>query len=129
MPATIDPVLGVLVAAFISALGAYLIAARRFSGKIGSSDAAELWLESRSIRDWSSARILELNQLVGKLEGRVDVVEEQNTSLGRENTDLMQRITDLSATITELRAEIVALTSELKQSRERVSELEDEASG
>jgi chromosome segregation ATPase len=127
--ATVDPVLGVIVVALIGPLVTYLIAARKFSGKIGSSDAAELWTESRSIRDWSAARIAELNQLVGRLEGRVGVVESQNAGLSHENEALAEQVRDLTDTITQLRAEIVALTAELKQSRARVTELEEEADG
>jgi peptidoglycan hydrolase CwlO-like protein len=123
----IDPVVGIIVAAAIASLGTYLVAARRLSGKVGSSEAAELWEESRSIRKWGGERIAELNRVVEKLETRVGFVETQNNDLAKENSNLVQQIRDLSSTITELRAEIVALTLELKKSHERVAELEDEA--
>jgi hypothetical protein len=55
-------------AAILGPLVAYIVAARRFSGKIETTEAAELWAESRSIRDWSQARIRELEQRVETLE-------------------------------------------------------------
>ena len=125
--AELDPVWAAVALAIIGPLGAYLVAARRFSGKIGSSDAAQLWEESRSIRGWSTTRIGELNALVGRLEGRVGVVEGQNAGLAAENANLIQEVRSLSDTITELRAEIVTLTAELKKSHARVDELEGEA--
>jgi chromosome segregation ATPase len=125
-PAVIDPTIGLIVAALIGGLGTYLVAARRFSGKIGSSDASELWKESRSIREWSQERIEELTSTVKGLERRVSHVEAQNADLGEANSGLVQQIRDLSDTITELRAEIVQLTKELQQANERVVELEGE---
>jgi chromosome segregation ATPase len=124
--AAVDPIVGIIVVAVAGPLVTYLVAVRRLSGKVGSSDASELWAESRSIREWSKDRIAELNTLVGRLEGRVGVVENQNLALARENENLVQQIRGLSDTITELRAEIVALTAELQKSHERVAELEDE---
>jgi peptidoglycan hydrolase CwlO-like protein len=120
MLAALDPTLGILVVGILSALGAYLAAVRRFSGKIGSSDAAQLWLESASIREDYRARIQALEQ-------RLSVVETQNTDLAIVNNDLVQQVRDLKDTITALRQEIVALTAELKASHQRVAELEDNA--
>jgi chromosome segregation ATPase len=118
--AALDPTLGVLIVGIVGALGAYLAAARRFSGKIASSDAAQLWQESASIREDYRARI-------ATLESRVGVVETQNSDLANVNSDLVQQVRDLKDTITELRAEIVALTRELQASHDRVAELEDDA--
>lgn len=56
-----------IIAAIGAPLAAYLVAAKRFSGRIESSDAAELWAESRSIRDWSQRRIDELQREVTRL--------------------------------------------------------------
>jgi uncharacterized protein YceH (UPF0502 family) len=63
-------------AAILGPLVAYVVAARRFSGKIETTEAAELWAESRSIRDWSQARIREL-------EARIETLEDDNTDLRR----------------------------------------------
>jgi chromosome segregation ATPase len=125
--AAIDPVLGIIIAAIVGPLGAYLLAARKLSGRVATSDATDLWAESRSIRQWSTARIEALDMEVSLLRTRIGLVEQQNDALARENSRLMEQIHELNETIGELRAEIVALTKELRASRERVKELEDEA--
>ena len=56
-----------LVAALVGPLGAYLVAARRFSGQIETSAASELWAESSAIRVWSAARIKELQEEIAEL--------------------------------------------------------------
>lgn len=76
-----------LVAALAAPVVSYLVAARRFSGKIETTEAKELWAESRSIRDWSIKRIEILNDLVSKLETRVRLLEEENERLRRELRD------------------------------------------
>lgn len=68
------PTVIAVIAAVAAPLGAYLVAARRFSGRIESSDAKELWAESRSIRDWSQGRI-------ASLEARVATLEAENRDL------------------------------------------------
>jgi hypothetical protein len=50
--ATIDPVLGVLIVGIVGPVGAYLVAAHKMSGKIATTEAAQLWEESKAIRDW-----------------------------------------------------------------------------
>src|SRR5687768_5628065 len=97
--AAVDPLVAAVAAAGLAALGAYFVAARQFSGKIGTSAAAELWAESRSIRDWSHARIEALDIEVSLLRTRVGLVEEQNQALARENSALMTQINDLNVTI------------------------------
>jgi len=62
--------LGALVGSLVS----YLIAARRFSGKIETTEARDLWAESASIRRWSERRIEALEQ-------RVVALEKENTEL------------------------------------------------
>jgi hypothetical protein len=71
-----DPGVVALVAALAAPVVTYLVAARRFSGKIETTEAADLWKESRDIRKWSRDRI-EL------LESRVQYLEEENEELRR----------------------------------------------
>jgi len=121
-----------LIVAFVAAaatpLVTYLIAVRKFSGKIETSDARELWAESRSIRDWSQRRIETLNADAKELEARVRTLEINNDSLAEENRKLIQEVHDLTTTVVELRDEIRVLTRQLKVSRRRVAELEEEPS-
>lgn len=88
----IDPsATAAVAAALIGALASYIVAARRFSGKIETTEAKDLWEESRAIRKWSQERIETLNGLVARLEARnvelekrVDHLEDENDALHRE---------------------------------------------
>lgn len=84
-----------LIAAFAGPLGAYLIAAKRFSGKIETSDARALWEESSAIRDWSQKRIEELNRVIGDMEERIKELERSNSTLILENHNLLTEVTEL----------------------------------
>jgi hypothetical protein len=86
------PLILAVVAAISAPIGAYFVAARQFSGKIETSDAAELWEESRSIREWSAKRMGELNELVGSLEVRVRDLEIHNGNLEIENRRLAREL-------------------------------------
>jgi hypothetical protein len=79
--AAVDPGYVAVAVALLGPLGAYLVAARQMSGKIKNSEASELWAESRSIRDWSSARIKECHEHIDELEKRIDELEEENRKL------------------------------------------------
>lgn len=120
MIAAIDPLIGIVAVAIVGPLGTYLIAARKLSGKIGSSDASELWQESRSMRAWSTDQITTLTARIAK-------VEQQNADLSSSNTNLVQQIRDLSELLGAARKEIVDLTKELRSANERVAQLEQEA--
>lgn len=69
----------VAIAAVVTApLVAYVTASRRLSGKIGTSEAADLWAESKAMRDdyrdradAAAKRIAELEGRVAKLEGEL----------------------------------------------------------
>ena len=123
-----DPIIIALGTAVVAAIGAYLVAARQFSGKIETSDAKELWQESRSIRDWSTQRIGTLNENVERLEERVGALEGSNELLAVENEKLIKEISELNQTIGELRNEITGLVEELRASKNRVAKLEEESS-
>jgi uncharacterized protein HemX len=83
-----DPVLIALIVALVAAAGSYLVAARQFSGRIETSDARDLWAESRAIRDWSTKRMEELNQLVSRLETRIVTLESENRDLNQHIAEL-----------------------------------------
>lgn len=118
MLAAIDPLVGIggVLVALVGPLATYLIAARKLSGKIDSSDATELWQESRSIRDWSKAQI-------EMLTARIAAVEQQNATLASANADLVGQIRDLSQLLGAARKEIVDLTSALRVANDRIAGL------
>lgn len=70
-----------LVAALAGPIVAYLVAARRFSGKIQTTEATDLWQESRAIREWSRERMNELEAKNELLEKRIEHLEAENADL------------------------------------------------
>lgn len=82
------PLAAAIIAAFLGPVGAYLVSARKMSGKIGTSDAEQLWAESKAIRDWSANQlasqtqeIQELRAELGRLANRCSILEEENVKL------------------------------------------------
>jgi membrane protein YqaA with SNARE-associated domain len=58
-----------IIAAVAGSLVTWLVAVRRFSGKVETSEARDLWAESAAIREWSRRRIEDLEARVETLEG------------------------------------------------------------
>ena len=88
-----------LLVALVGPIGAYLIAARRLSGRIASSEASELWAESRSIREHLQARLAAANEReakarerIGVLEDRVDELEGELRAAQAEVEELRRRL-------------------------------------
>lgn len=97
-------VIGVFCA-LLAPLLTYIVAARRLSGRIKDSEATELWKESSSIREWSAARIKELDEHVDKLEARVNELEGSNSELAEENRALLREVYDCRVENTTLKSE------------------------
>lgn len=66
-------VVGGVITAIISALGAYLLAARRMSGRIETSSAKELWDEAAAIRTDYREQNAGLRRRVTELEVAAEV--------------------------------------------------------
>jgi hypothetical protein len=81
MDAWIQVVLAVL--ALGTPLSAYLIAVRKASGRIGSSDATELWAEAAAIRREHVERIRVLEARLAFEEERIVRLVEENNRLIR----------------------------------------------
>jgi predicted RNase H-like nuclease (RuvC/YqgF family) len=113
----VTPTVIATVAAVVGPLAAYLVAARRFSGKISNSDATDLWKESSAIREWSSTQIAKLTEHVERLEARVVLLEGSNEGLSRENRTLLRENQ-------KLHGQVDGLSVELAACRRRVTELE-----
>lgn len=91
--AAIDPAVTVaVVAAALGPIGAYLVAARRLSGKIANSDAEQLWEESRAIREWSNNRLTIQDQEIKSLRKALSDLNNRFASLEAENKILRARI-------------------------------------
>lgn len=81
-----------LGAILIGPIGAFIVATRRLSGKIATSDAGELWSESASIREDYRQRLEKADARQAVLEARVAQLEDANNKLFRENIELRQRL-------------------------------------
>lgn len=89
------PIAAAIAVALVAAGGAYLVALRQFSGKIETSDAKDLWAESRSIREWSQDRIKELNDVIERMGERIKDLEQSNAALVLENHHLLSEMLEL----------------------------------
>lgn len=111
------------IIAILGPLGTYLVAVRRLSGKIGSSDATALWTESSNIRadyreqlERSDRKVKELEAKLSKQEEKVDNLDArivkfetdnyklllENGTLRTEKENLVGQLDVLKLTITEL---------------------------
>lgn len=95
-----------LIVALVGLVGAPLIAyftvARRASGTIGTSEAGQLWEESRAIREWATHRINELNRTVAHLQSKIEVLEAEHEECQKENLKLQNHTYHLEKRIREL---------------------------
>jgi FtsZ-binding cell division protein ZapB len=107
-----------LVVATIGPLVAYLGASRKLSGKIDTSEAADLWLESSRIRDDYRNRLDKANVRIVELETRVAHLEGENNSLVRENISLHARIDTLERENSNLKEQIAGLLKRLAKTDE-----------
>lgn len=99
-----EPVAAAIIAAILGPIGAYVVAARKMSGKIGTSDADQLWAESKAIRDWSTNRL-----------------EAQENEI----RDLRSALSDLTSRCSRLENENASLKDELGKAYTRIAELEN----
>jgi septal ring factor EnvC (AmiA/AmiB activator) len=90
----IDPIYGVVFAALVAPVGAYFLAAHKMSGKINTSEAQQLWEESRAIRDWSSQEIQSLRAALSEAMSRISHLEEQNRELTEQNASLSKSLSE-----------------------------------
>lgn len=91
-----------IVVAMIAAGGSYLVALRRLSGKIATSEAAELWQESKAIRE-------DYRERLASLEARVAQLEQQNNELVAANLKLRENKNKLESTVASLLARAKSL--------------------
>lgn len=110
--------------AVIGPLAAYITASRKLSGRIGTSEASQLWAESSKIRDDYRDRLAGTDKRQADLEARVATLEALNVELRRENVQQSQKVMEYESIIKELRTRLDALERENAELREVVSSLE-----
>lgn len=81
-----------VIAALAGALVTWLVAARRFSGKIATTEAKDLWEEARSIRGWAYEEINSLRERLDEAEGAYEKCRKENKELRIRITTLEQNL-------------------------------------
>lgn len=103
-PVSIIAIIGILTAPLLS----YIAAARKMSGKVNTSEASELWAESKAMRaDYrESGNIAALR--TNELEKRINQLERDNNTLAKENIDLLRKNMGYETTIAALEVRLKA---------------------
>ena len=120
MSVTLLLAVGALV---LAPLLGYHTAGRKLSGKIGTSEANDLWTESAKIRDDYRQQMQVANQRVVALEARVAEVERDNNALARENLELRAQVGDGLARLEACQAIVDRQQELIAELRARVAEL------
>ena len=81
-----------LIAALAAPIVTYLVAARRLSGKIATSEAATLWEEGRLIREEYRRRFEDCEKQLKVCRHELQVAVARNTILSRENRELRDEL-------------------------------------
>lgn len=125
------PVILGLLAIFIGPLVTYLVAKRKLSGKINTSEASSLWDEAGKLRAEYKEEVAALRVALRECEARVAHVEDRNRIAALENESLRKRIELNEETIAALRKQVAVLSAENEalraenvKLRTRVEELE-----
>ena len=114
-PAVIVPIAVAIVGPLIT----YLITVWRMSGQIGTSQAGDLWEESRSIRDDYHRRLQESDLRTRDLEARMARLEGENNALLHENIELRQKVVRLETTISILQHTIDDLQGQTPEDKKQ----------
>ena len=81
-----------IAVALVAALGGWLVKARQLSGKIETSEAADLWAESAAMREDYRERIKHAEERAERLEQRVDNCEDVNRLLREHISELQKEL-------------------------------------
>lgn len=93
--------LGVIVSSVVT----YLIARRKNSGSISTSDAASLWEESNNLRREYRERAEELEKQLADVSNRLQIVMDELGKLRINHASMLKKITELKNMVIELRRE------------------------
>lgn len=114
-------ILGPAMLAVIAPILAYLAAARKFSGKIETTDADQLWAEAGAIRNDYKVRLHQADERILSLEGRTAKLEGVNTELANENRTLRQKVETLEWTVDNQRTTIEGHERTIAELRRQVN--------
>lgn len=106
---------------------AYVIANRRLSGKINTSEASSLWAESANMRVALQSQLDAALLRVTSLEARTSAAEERSNALQARNIALDRQALDYQTTISQQRTEIDELKRQVHDLQELVKTLQEAA--
>lgn len=109
-----------VVFALAASLVSYVVTGRKISGKIGTSEASDLWKESSDIRSDYRERLEEAYKRIEQLEERVTESENRNNILYKENSKLIAMNIEHERTITKLTDRLETLERENKSLRDTI---------
>ena len=129
--AAVDPVLlSIIGGAFAAAIG-YLTIVRKLSGRIQTTEAAQLWAEADKMRQEYREEIARMQGVIDRYEVRLKEIDGRNKGLADDNYKMTQTIATHERTIAELREQVNELSLENQRAlaesdklRQRVMELE-----
>lgn len=119
-----------LAGTLAGALAIYLTAIRKLSGRISTSEATDLWKESKAMRDDYREQLTAAEARTAALEARIVKLEARNSGLVQENVELREkvrgdqlviaglerRVDEQDATIAALHKRVADMQTELERS-------------
>jgi hypothetical protein len=92
-------VVGGFIGTAVVAILGYLAAGRNARGKITTSEASDLWEESRAIRADYAARLARCDERIAQQEQRIAIIQAANDALGEKNRAQQRRILELEGAV------------------------------
>lgn len=86
-----------VAAALIGPAVTFLVAARRMSGRIATSDASDLWAEARDMRQDYRDRLAASEARAARVEERMAKLEDRHNECVKENKALRNEVAELKA--------------------------------
>jgi chromosome segregation ATPase len=118
VPTWLLTVIGVLVAPIVS----YIAAAKKFSGRINTTEADALWQESASIREDYRSQLAARDRRIEALEARVAKFEADEDRLVRDNLNLTHTVESQIAKLTRYEERINDLVDRLTACETKLKE-------
>lgn len=111
-----------LIVGVVAPVLSYITANRKLSGKIATSEAADLWAESQQMRTDLRTQLGDADKRLRLLEERVTELERLNTALVRENSALKRENRQLTLKVESLEGENQALAARIDDLEEQLRE-------
>jgi hypothetical protein len=91
----IGPFAGTVLVAIIG----YMAVIRNARGKIATSEASDLWEESRAIRADYAVRLARCDERIAQQEDRISIIQAANEALAEKNQTLQRKVRELEGAV------------------------------